>query len=117
MASPSPSRLVQLPLELILYIGLFLCPTSLRALRATSSDMLELLSPMAFRVFLVRLRSVGFRKRIAPLKHNDMSMAHLEALRRNSYDLLSYIKVIRVEIGDATVHQGEFISPSALPMS
>jgi hypothetical protein len=106
MPLSSPSSFARLPLELILHIAHFIDDNSLRALRATSSGILELLNPMAFRTFLIRLRSVGFRKRIAPLKHNDMTLVHQRNQGRVSHDLLSYIQVCRIEMGDATVHQG-----------
>jgi hypothetical protein len=89
--------LTQLPLEIILYIGTFVDHTSLRSLRAT---------PTAFGTFLVRLGSMGLCKRLAHIEHPEPSLSN-QGTYKPSLEMLSHIRVCRIELGNASAYQGQ----------
>jgi hypothetical protein len=98
--------LTQLPLEIILYIGTFVDHTSLRSLRATSDGMCKLLTPTAFGTFLVRLGSMGLCKRLAHIEHPEPSLSN-QGTYKPSLEMLSHIRVCRIELGNASAYQGQ----------
>jgi hypothetical protein len=101
----------RLPVELTLCIGSFLDDTSLRSLRATCHNYRETFTPSAFRTFFVRHRSIGFNERIAYLKNGEPDS---ECAPLPFQALVQHARVLRIEMGDSIVHQGDYVRRAAV---
>jgi hypothetical protein len=99
--------LYNLPPELVVYIGTLLDLPHLRILRLVSQSFCSAFTATAFRTLLVRPRSSGFRQRIAPLHLRICPTSTFPTVtERGLHDVVPYVKVIRIELGNSTVHEG-----------
>jgi hypothetical protein len=89
-----------LPLELFLLIAHLSDDASILALRATSHNLNDLVTPLAFRTLLVKLRRGCPRARLDSLTTSSDDQASFP--KKHMRHLAHYFRTCRIEMGDAT---------------
>jgi hypothetical protein len=106
-----------LPLELFLLIAQHSDDASIFTLRAASYALNELITPVAFRTLLVKLRRGCCRARLADVVNASKYQAKLESRKNQMEHLAPYFQACRIEMDEAVGKGTSFLLTASCGMA